>query len=58
VGLGSDNVQVVFKALQISPIEVFNGLNSIPVAFLILVLSNLLVIEAAFAETLSIDGAL
>ena len=32
-----------------------SGLNSIPVAFLILLLSNLFVSDAALADTLSID---
>jgi hypothetical protein len=54
----SGNIHADFKAWHTSLIEVFNGLNSIPIAFLILVLSNLLVTEAAFADTLSMDGAL
>src|ERR1051325_5526550 len=50
-------VHAVLKASHTSLIEVFNGLNSMPVAFLILVLSNCLISEAALADTLSIEGA-
>ena len=46
------------NASQTSTIDILSGLNSIPVAFLTLLLSNCFITDAACADTLSIAGAL
>ena len=51
-------VQAGFNAAQTSFIDKLKGLNSIAIAFLILLLSKFLVIDAACADTLSSAGAL